>query len=204
MTRGFGFGAAFLVLSAMPAAGQISGGRVDLGGHVSVLRLSEIDATDTGIGVDAAWRATPLVALDGAFTWFPGKDDSTTGSRIRNQQRTLGLIGARSGIRRGPFEISGRTRAGFLKFAGVEGAVCVAVTTFPLPLECQLAAGYTAFAMDFGVGIAVAAGRRWQVRVDVGDLLVRYGQRSHRSSGNLTDGFTSHNLQVGSGLTWRF
>ena len=68
----------------------------------------------------------------------------------------------------------------------------------------QLAAGYTAFVADVGAGVSVTAGPHWQVRVDAGDLMVRYGQEAHRSNGDLTDGFTSHNLQVSSGLTWRF
>jgi len=192
-----------LIGSAGPVFAQTPEGTVDIGGHVSGLRLKEFDVTDTGIGINATWQATPIIALDGAFTWFPG-NDGTAGRRIEHQQRVLGVIGARTGIRRGPVELFGRARGGFLRFSELDGAVCVAVTTVPLPLECQIATGYTAFVTDFGGGISVAATRRLRVHVDAGDLMVRYGQEAHRSNGELANGFVSHNVQVSTGVVWRF
>jgi hypothetical protein len=177
---------------------------IEAGGHVAVLRLSEFDTTDAGIGVHATWRATPIVSLDGALTWFPGGDTASLVNRVARQERTLGLMGARSGIRRGPFELFGRARIGFLRFGHIDQAVCVAVTTVPLPLECHIATGYTAFATDLGGGIALDVADRLQLRTDIGDLMVRYGIKAHRSNGEPTDGFTSHNMQFSSGLVWRF
>jgi len=194
---------AVLMAWTMPAFAQVSEGNVDLGGHVAVVRLSEFDVTDTGVGIDATWRATPIVSLDGALTWLPGSDDSRS-SRVGRQQRVLGLAGIRSGVRRGRVELFGRARGGFLRFSALEGGVCVAVTTVPLPIECQITTGYTAFATDFSGGIAVAVAPRIRWHVEAGDLMVRYGQEAHRSNGEPTNGFTSHNLQVNAGLTWRF
>jgi Outer membrane protein beta-barrel domain len=201
-----GFAVAALVWGSLgaPTFAQSSDANVDVGGRVAVLRLSEFDTTDTGIGVHAAWRATPIVALDGELTWFPGGSRSAVDNRIAHQQRTLGLVGARSGIQRGPVELFGRARAGFLRFAPLDPAVCVAVTTVPQPIDCVIVPGYTAFATDLGGGVAVNVANRLQFRADAGDLMVRYGMRVYRYNGKSTEGFTSHNLQVSSGLTWRF
>jgi hypothetical protein len=175
---------------------------VELGGQISVLRLSEFDVTDAGVGLTAAWRATPIVALDSSLSWFPGNDGAAAG-RIASQQRVLGLVGGRSGIGRGPLELFGRARAGFLRFSP-QDAVCVAVTTVPLPLECHVASGVTTFASDIGGGISVTTSRGLQIRLDLGDLMVRYDEKAYRSNGELSDGFTSHNVQLSSAILWRF
>jgi hypothetical protein len=167
-----------------------------------VLRLSEFDVTDAGVGATAAWWATPRVALDGSLSWFPANGGATA-RQISAQQRVLGLVGARSGIRRGSLELFGRARAGFLRFSP-QNAVCVAVTTVPLPLECFVVAGTTSFTSDLGGGISMTTARGLQVRIDVGDLMVRYGQQAYRSNGELSDGFFSHNVQLSSAVLWRF
>jgi hypothetical protein len=187
-----------------PAFAQTSDAGVDIGGHITVLRLSEFDTTDIGVGVNMTWHATRIIALDGALTWFPGDQSASLGNRVARQQRTLGLVGARSGIRRGPVELFGRARVGFLRFASEDPAVCAAVSVVPPPLECHIAAGYTAFATDLGGGVAVDITDRLRIHADAGDLMVRYGLKAHRPNGRQTDGFTSHNLHVSSGLTLRF
>lgn len=155
----FRFAAIFLIGSAVvPAYAQSPANGIEAGGHVSVLRLSEFNTTDAGVGVNVAWHVTPIVALDGALTWFPGDDTAPASARISNQQRLLGLVGARPGIRRGPLELFARARAGFLRFAPLEHTVCVAVTTVPPPLECNLATGYTAWTADLGGGMAFDTG----------------------------------------------
>lgn len=201
--KGWVLVAMLIGLAATPAFAQTPGNDVELGGQMTVIQLSEFDVTDTGVGITAAWRATPIFLVDGAFTWFPGNDGSSS-THIARQQRSLGLVGVRSGIRRGRIELFGRARAGFLRFSPLEGAVCVAVTIVPLPLECQIATGYTSFATELGGGIGVAAADRVQVRVEAGNVMVRYAQEAHRSNGELSDGFTSQNIQVSSAVVWRF
>lgn len=53
-------------------------------------------------------------------------------------------------------------------------------------------------------GIAVRAASRIRVRFEMGDPMVRYGKEAHRTNGELSDGFISHNMQVSSGVMWRF
>jgi hypothetical protein len=59
---------------------------------------------------------------------------------------------------------------------------------------------------DAGVGINAAwrAAPIGRVRLEIGDLMVRYGNEAHRSNGELSEGFISHNKQVSTGVMWRF
>src|SRR4030095_3185523 len=67
----------------------------EVGGHVDVLRLSELSTSDAGVGPDVAWRFMPSLAIDGSLTWSPSA--STAGSS-QHQHRTLGLAGVRTGV----------------------------------------------------------------------------------------------------------
>jgi hypothetical protein len=177
--------------------------RFETGGHVSILRLSEFDSTNVGVGAHVIGHLTSVVAIDGALTWFPGTGDFDTNA-LERQRRILGLVGLRTSVARGDVEFFARARAGFLRFGEQDSAVCVA--TFPIPLGCRLATGYTAFASDFGGGASVGFGSSGQLRVNIeaGDLLVRYGLEAVRPRGETTDGFVGHNPLVSIGLSWRF
>ena len=190
-----------LAIAASPAQAQSPTGTFEVGPSVSILRLNELDTTDVGIGVDAAWHLMPRLAIDGTFAWYPGGGDDRA---LKDQRRTLGLIGVRSGITRGGVDFYGRGRVGFLSFADVGPVPCIQI--FPAPLTCQLANGYTAFAVDLGGGaiIPVDSTGTWKVRVDVGDLLVRYDQEALRPNSERTDGFISHNLLFSAGLVFKF
>jgi len=174
----------------------------EVGGHVGVLRLSELSTTDTGVGADVAWRFSPSLAIDGAFTWFPGSDAST--GALGRQQRTLGLAGLRAGVSAGAVDLFARGRAGYLRFGSQPATACILI--FPTPLVCQLAGGYTAFAAEIGGGasVAVIPSGRLRASVSAGDLMVRYGVQALRPDGTTTEGFISHNLLVTIGAAWQF
>jgi len=175
----------------------------EVGGHVGVLRLSELDTTDVGVGAEAVWHVAPALGIDGGFTWFPGSDASSGGSG-RRQQRTLGLAGLRTGISAGSVDLFARGRAGFLRFGSEPATACILI--FPTPLVCQLAGGYTAFAAEVGGGVSVGLipSGRLRAALEAGDLMVRYGFTSFRPNGTTTDGFISHNLLVTIGAVWQF
>lgn len=190
-----------MIAAPAQAQAQTTTGSFEIGPNVSILRLSELDTTDIGIGVDASWHLLPHLTIDGTLSFFPGSGDEPD---LKDQRRTLGLIGVRSGVTRGGIDFYGRGRVGFLNFAEAAGFPCIAI--FPSPLSCQLAAGYTALAVDFGGGaiMPVSASGKWRVRVDVGDLVVRYDQLALRKPGEVTDGFYGHNLLLTAGLVWKF
>jgi hypothetical protein len=176
----------------------------ELGANVTTLHLGEFETTDVGVGVQAAWKLSPVFAIDGALSLFPGGDNDLTAS-IDEQRRVLGLIGMRAGVRRGAAELFARVRPGFLTFVGQDNVACILI--FPPPLSCLVLAGYTAFVTDIGGGARVDVGDRMQVTIDVGDLLVRYNPEPFRSNGNsgvISGSLVSHSLLFSAGLNWRF
>jgi hypothetical protein len=191
-----------LTLGSSSAAAQNLG--VETGGHVIILRLTELDVSHVGVGAHVIWPFTSVVAIDGAFTWFPGSGDFEANALLESQHRTLGLVGFRASVAKGDVEFFARARVGFLRFGEQDSAVCIAI--FPIPLGCRLATGYTAFASDFGGGASVGLGSSGPRRVNIesGDLLVRYGLEALRPRGEITDGFVGHNPGVSIGLGWRF
>ena len=206
MASGRGIPAAIVLLGVLagvePAFAQER--RLELGGQVTTLRLSEFDTTDVGIGVMAGWRLSPLLAVDGALSWFPGGDDDGF-PRIDRQQRVVGLAGIRAGVRSGALELFARARPGFLRFGAEDNVPCIAI--FPPPLECQMLTGHTSFVTELGGGVRIGLGaeRRTFVSFDIGDLLVRYGRQAIRRGGRISDdGFVSHTLTAGVGIGWTF
>ena len=191
----------FVTVGSSTAIAQTRG--VETGGHVSILRLSEFDSTDVGVGAHVIGHLMSVVAIDGALTWFPGARDFEEDGLV-SQHRTLGLVGIRATVGKGDVQFFARGRVGFLRFGERDSAVCIAI--FPTPLACRLATGYTAFASDFGGGASVGLGSSGQLRVNIeaGDLLVRYGLEALRPRGEITDGFVGHNPLLAIGLGWRF
>jgi hypothetical protein len=193
--------AALLAVTAGSSQAMAQTHGAEVGGHVDVLRLSELSTTDAGIGPDVAWRVSPSLAIDGSLTWYPSA--STAGSS-QQQQRTLGLAGVRAGVTAGSVDLFARARGGFLRFGSQPATACILI--FPPPLSCQLAGGYTAFAADIGgvASVAVIPSGRLRASVGAGDLMVRYGFQALRPNGATTDGFVSHNLLVTIGAAWQF
>jgi hypothetical protein len=193
---------ALMAVTAGPSQAMAQTHGADVGGHIDVLRLSELKSTDAGVGADVVWPVAPSLAIDGALTWYPGSGTSIGSSQ--HQRRTLGLAGVRTGITAGTVNLFARARGGFLRFGSESASVCILI--FPTPLSCQLAGGYTAFAADVGGGVSVGLipSGRLRASVGVGDLMVRYGFTSFRPNGTTTDGFISHNLLVTIGAAWQF
>jgi hypothetical protein len=155
--------------------------------------------------VNAKWNIVPGVAIDGIVSYFPDSWWTNSSSSLITQNLLLALGGVKPGYTMGRYEFFGRARAGVLDFMKQNDPfACAAI--FPAPLQCQLTAGYAAFAMDFGGGADIGLGEdgRLRVHADVGDLIVRYGQDSTRPNGTTTTGFYGHNLLFTASLGWRF
>ena len=190
-----------LTLCPLPVTAQSAG--VEVGAHLGILRLSELDTTDVGVGTHVVVPLASVVAVDATLTWFPGVDDLEA-NVANSQDRVLGMAGLRATVPSGNVEVFARGSAGFLRLMPQRSVVCIAV--FPPPLGCRLATGYTAFTSRFGGGASVGLRSNGQLRVHIeaGDLLVRYGLEAVRPNGEITDGFVDHNLLVSIGLGWRF
>jgi hypothetical protein len=188
---------------AWPASAWAQDRRLTVGGFVGVLHLAELDTTDPGVGAGVSWRIGPVLAVDGVLAWFSG-DDRPGEGRGAIGDRVLGAAGIRAGRSVGRAELFAKARPGFLRFAETRPFACLLI--YPAPLTCQLAAGYTAFAFDAGGGASIALDGAGRIRleVEVSDLIVRYGLDAYRSGGEISDGFTGHNLLFTAGVGWRF
>jgi hypothetical protein len=170
--------------------------------HLAITDSSQFDDTDVGVGGRLAWKATPRLGLEGEVTFYPGE---FPGDRPAfSSHRVEGLFGATFGPRFGRWRPFARGRTGFVAFGGASQPIaCIAI--FPPPLSCQLAAGETLFALDFGGGLEIDATARTFFRVDLGDRMVRYPGPVFDEDLNVReDGFYDHDFRVAFGGGFRF
>ena len=79
------------------------------------------------------------------------------------------------------------------------------ILIFPPPLQCSLATGRIARAVDIGSGVELVATRRTFLRTDAGDLMLCYpGPVFDKQRTPRQDGFVSHNLRLAVGGGFRF
>lgn len=195
----------FMTLVAAAPAWAQDERAFELEGQVTTLGVSEFDVTDVGVGVQAAWRTGPVLAIDGTLAYFPGGGEGTEFLQIDDQRKVLGLVGVRAQVGRRGLTLFGRARPGFLHFVGEDRVACIAI--FPMPLACRLLAGETVFAAELGGGARVdLPGERTFVSVEVSDVLLRYDADAVlRPDGEIArEAFISHNPRVTVGLGWRF
>ena len=199
MVRAFVIAAALSGWASSKAVAQEP--QFELGVQLSSVNSSEFDESDIGVGGRFAWHPVTLLGIEAETTFYPRDfPDGRAFSRGRGE----GLFGVTVGPRLGRLRPFARVRAGFMRFQEApEPFPCILI--FPPPLQCSLAAGRTARAVDIGGGVELSAAPRTFLRVDAGDLLLRYpgpvfdSQRTPRQ-----DGFVSHNFRVAVGGGLRF
>lgn len=186
----------FIVHSQIAMA-QSETPKLELGAHLSALRISELDDTNLGVGGRVTFNLNQRVALEAEMTFFPG---DLGGVR---SNRTLGLFGVKAGQRWDKFGLFGKARPGFINFSN-ESSTIICPAVVPTPLSCWLAAGGAEFALDYGGVAEYYPSRGTVVRFDVGDTLIRYRGPFGRPNGQAADNLNSHNLQVNVGFGLRF
>jgi hypothetical protein len=169
------------------------------GMHLAAVASSEFDETVVGVGGLLSWRPGGWFGADAELTFYPSDFPDEPAF---SASRTEGLFGVTAGPRIGAIRPFVKVRPGFVRFAEApEPFACIAI--FPPPLNCQLAAGHTGFALDIGGGIEFAASGSTFVRVDAGDRAVRYPGPVIEPGGTVQDeSFFSHDFrfQIGGGL----
>lgn len=188
------------------AQAQSEAPRWELGGHLSVMRLSEFEKTDAGVGGRISFNLNRHVGLDAEFSYFP---QTVNGARVPEtsapgvEGRVQGLFGVKAGQRGERFGLFGKLRPGFVRFLDNGPVVCPAVV--PPPLSCGLAAGRTELALDYGGVAEIYTSRHTMIRLDLGDTLIRYSGGPYlRPNGKTNDDHLSHNLQLNIGFGLRF
>ena len=178
--------ALLLMVPAQNAQAQSETPRVEFGVHYSRLSLRDFDATDHGVGTRLTVNISDSLAVEGEFNFFPrGRDNLAAPTGFSGvSQRSQGLFGVKYGMRSEKAGIFGKIRPGFMHFGE---------NTLDIPFAPSIPTT-TEFALDVGGVFEVYPTRRVAFRFDVGDTIIRFGGL----------GFTSHNLQITTGVALRF
>jgi len=180
--------ALLLMLPAQNAQAQSSSEtpKVEIGAHYTLLRFRDFDTTDNGVGTRVTYNIADSFGLEGEVNFFTQRRDNFATLTSSDARRTQALFGAKYGMRSEKAGIFGKLRPGFIRFG--EGTSVIGTTS---PSE-------TAFALDFGGVFELYPSRSIALRFDVGDTVIRF------SNPVFVDTFYSHNLQISTGVAFRF
>ena len=180
--------ALLLMVPAQNAQAQSETPKVEVGAHYTLLRFRDFDITDNGVGGRITFNLSDNFGVEGELNYFGQKRSSdsplTTFPLFVDSSRTQGLFGAKTGIRSEKAGIFGKFRPGFVRF-GESGVI---------PGQ-----SFTQFALDIGGVFELYPARNVALRFDIGDTIVRFG--SNFTGG---DAFYSNNLQISTGIAFRF
>lgn len=200
------------LLAGSVARAQSDTPRVEWGAQFSTLRLSDFATWDKGVGSRLTYNINSHVSLEGEVNFFLSQSASSPivfPALFVGERKTQGLFGVKAGARSSRFGVFGKLRPGLINFSvgrcqGVLiGNNCFGVVTPGAGcrdangnvIACpQSLTGSTKFALDLGGVIEFYPSRRFALRVDVGDTLIRNSQ----------PGRTGHNLQISTGFSFRF
>jgi len=157
---------------AEPARAQTTD-RVEVALQVGLLRLTGLDATDSGVGGRVSWNLTEAAALEAVADFFP----TGAGNVPRGGRKLHALAGPRVGWRTDRVGLFAKARAGIARVSeGRQTGACILI--FPPPEACYSAD--TRLAFDFGGGLEVYPSPRSSLRLDVGSLVTHLGPTSAR------------------------
>jgi hypothetical protein len=168
--------------------------------------------TQLGFGGRITYNLTGYLALEAETNLLPRKFTLGIGASGRVTQ---GQFGVKAGRRFHSFGVFAKARPGFVSFSSSFKQVGL-TPPFPNSINGSLiqlgifAVGRrTFFSTDVGGVLELYPSRRWLVRFDGGDTVIRYGERSVSSFStlrpiNVAPPETRHNLQLSTGVGFRF
>jgi hypothetical protein len=174
-----------MIVSAQNAQAQSTSEtpKIEIGAHYTLLRFSDFGTvSDSGVGSRVTYNLSDNFGLETEFNFFPERRLNFANLTSGDSRRMQGLFGAKYGVRSEKFGIFGKIRPGFIRFG--EG-------------EVVAGSAATEFALDIGGVVELYPTRPVALRFDIGNTLIRFGSLSG-------DGFTSNNLQISTGVAFRF
>ena len=185
--------ALLMMVSAQNAQAQSEAPKVEIGAHYTFLKFRDLildgdGVEDSGVGGRVTFNLNDSFGIEGELNFFPQKRSNslTAFPLFIDSTRTQGLFGVKTGIRSEKAGIFAKFRPGFVRF-GESGSLGVTAQSF------------TQFAMDLGGVFELYPSRSVAFRFDIGDTIVRFG--SNFTGG---DAFYSNNLQISTGVAFRF
>ena len=160
----------FIVGAASSAAASESRAEVSLMGGVQALNQNDTALPDHFVTIPAVatvtYRLTTRLAAEGEFTWLiPVKQSIDTGSGVSQDLKTQDILAYQANLRV-DFPVSALTPY----LAAGAGAVTF-LSNSDADRVPQLSQSETAFAINFGAGVAYGLNERWGVRADVRELV---------------------------------
>ncbi len=187
------FTAVLLILAGAQTAFAQEVPKIEIGAHYTMLRFSDFDTNDSGVGARVTFNLTDNLAIDGEYNFFPTKRRHFVDGFYLDSRRYQGLLGVKAGVRGDKVGVFGKLRPGFVHFG--EGTLDPTILTI-LPVPGTFKS--TQFALDAGGVFELYPSRSTVLRFDVGDTIIRFNEDGGRPK------FTSHNLQISLGAGLRF
>jgi hypothetical protein len=155
-----------LLVSTSLGAQQFT--RTELGLESSILRGDRLlKATDSGVGIRFTYNLTPSIGLDSEFnSYLTNLTEITTQDGGR---ASVFLAGAKAGIRRSKFGAFFKARPGIISFSNVPTRNAIITGGAERTRK-------THAALDLGLAGEFYPSARTIVRLDVGQMLIRYGE----------------------------
>jgi hypothetical protein len=202
-----------LVISqAFPALAQSNLPKYEIGLHASTLIPNNEGSGTQGGGIRFTYNFNPTVAIEAETNLF---NNNGIGRTIKAQS----LAGLKAGARFNRWGIFGKARPGFVyeRFS-VNNAPCYVFNppaNLSLPPCSEVTMTRNNFALDLGGVLELYPSRRWALRLDIGDTVLR---RHLPTTTTLTTSppisatvlpapdliFTRHHLQINAGVGFRF
>jgi hypothetical protein len=175
----------------------------EVGAHITGTFLREIGTRDAGVGTSTggvggrfAYNFNEHFAFDTAVNLFLG-NPATSGRIVQGQ------FGVKAGVRKGKVGVFGKVRPGFMHFRNDPfGARGTGGGLF------RDRASSTEPMVDVGGVVEFYTSDAFFLRLDVGDTIINYRQRTIRPTFSGPEvsvgGFTTHNFQGSFGIGYRF
>jgi hypothetical protein len=173
--------------------------RTEVGLETSVLRGNRlVPVTDPGVGIRFTYNLTPSIGLDSEFnSYLTNLEEISTQDGGR---ATAFVAGVKAGIRRRRFGVFFNARPGIMSFSNVP-------TRDAIITGGAARTRKTHAALDLGAAGEVYFSPRTLIRLDIGQMLVRYGDSTNEVFANGASdrniGFISHPLHVEIGASYR-
>ncbi len=172
----------------------------------SVLLSDRISGThaQAGFGARITYNLFPILAFEGEGDFFPSNAPET---QQRGGRAFAVLAGAKAGWRFRNVGLFAKARPGIINFSDSQ-----VITTGPQSNGIPFFAAYpgahrTDLALDLGAVLEVNTSRRTMLRVDAGEMLVRYLERTYplptTSTALFRPGVVGNSLLVSVGFSYR-
>jgi opacity protein-like surface antigen len=167
--------AAVSLLSVASAAAAEEGkwssrAEVSAMGGIQALNQNDTALPDRFLAIPAVVTATvhltPLLAVDGEFTWMlPFQQSVDVGSGVKQDRKTPDILAYQAGLR------ASFPRAAFTPYLAAGAGAVTFLSNTDADRTPQLAKSETAFAVNFGGGVTYGLTGRWALRADARELV---------------------------------